>query len=232
MGRTSRLGRLIDLVRGLLEGNREEDLLRPHWHLDSLEKCLAMWPEIPITKNSAAMGVTGDVVFAHLRRLYRFGFRLSSDQKSGTKGIAGRDLRLRQFFADGEMYRPEGYSRGSSALIANFAHLADSGNALRVGQCRVAKAGPVLRALGFPKLDGADAFAIQYGGIGLEHWIFIDSRPDIFRRETSAAIAKKLGEVEARLAAKIAYSLDAPAVSPKVSLKVSRRRDHDEGPDL
>lgn len=204
------MGRITDglnFIRQLLEGKREETP-RSTWMLDSLEKVMLMWPTLEnlnVVKavrtrgpdsgrgRKAQMLATkemGDAIFAHMRRLFHYGFRLSVD-------VDG--LRLRQFFADGEVYRPEGYSHESVALIA---HLAKEKNPLKIGQCRIAPAGPVLRALGFASLDTKDAYAIQFAWPGDERWVFVDSRPEIFRREIAASVAAKLTETERLLAAK------------------------------
>ncbi len=216
MGRSGRLIRIFSFVRHLLEGRREDTADHSPWILDNLQKVLLMWP-VPdavaaspqkesafvarkkAVKNAALANSTGDATFAHLRRLFRYGFRLSV-KKDG--------LRLRQFFADGEMYRPEGYSRESVDLLTDLAHLANEQSALRVGQCRVARAKPVLKALGFPDLDSAESFALQFAGLNGERWIFIDSRPELFRREIAAALAAKLAEIDAALDEKISYRLE------------------------
>ncbi|CAN5686520.1 hypothetical protein BH10BDE1_BH10BDE1_00800 [soil metagenome] len=193
MGRTRRLeifARLSDtlnFVRTLLEGRHEETLRSP-WILDSLEKVITMWP--PMVHGQS----DGDTTFAHLRRLYRYGFRLTIAKNSKN---AKDGLRLRQFFADGEIYRPEGYSQDSAALLADLAHLAQETNPLRPGQCRIARARPVLKALGFPDLDSPDSFAIQFAWPKSERWIFIDSRPELFRRETASGLALKLASSSA-----------------------------------
>jgi hypothetical protein len=53
----------------------------------------------------------------------------------------------------------------------------------------------VLKALGFPDLDSSDSFAIQFAWSKSERWIFIDSRPELFRRETAAGLAEKMAQV-------------------------------------
>lgn len=224
MGRASRLKNVFVFIRHLLEGKRDETQNHSFWHLDSLEKVLSMWPQLPpkspaddlkkLSKNGTQVGAVSDAAFLHLRRLYRYGFRLS---------VTNGDMRLRQFFADGELYRPEGYARESTELIADLAHLANEKNALKVGQCRVARAKPVLRALGFPDLDSAESFAVQFAGLGGERWIFIDSRPEVFRRETAAAIAAKLAEVDTLMDARISYQAEPRPDSRS-------RRDRDDGP--
>jgi hypothetical protein len=218
MGRSRRIARLFGFVRHLLEGKRDLSIESP-WALDSLQKVLVMWPEPEsilstsdrkhgafvarkkAVRNAAVAKSTADATFVHLRRLFRYGFRLTV-KKDG--------LRMRQFFADGEIYRPEGYSRESSELIADLAHIANEQNTLRVGQCRVARAKPVLNALGFPDLDSAESFALQFAGLCGERWIFIDSRPELFRREIAAALAAKLASTAAALDEKIAYRLEPP----------------------
>lgn len=208
------MGRFSDaltFIRNLLEGKREETARSP-WILDSLEKVMLMWPSVETLVSASAVRArspkaqtaaakeAGDAIFVHLRRLFRFGFRLSVD-------VDG--LRLRRFFADGELYRPEGYSETSNALLAD---LTGEKNPLRVGQCRVARAQPVLNALGFPDLDTNDSYAIQFAWVGDERWIFIDSRPELFRREIAAAIAAKLAEVENRLKLKFAKPPEGPSL--------------------
>lgn len=206
------VGRISDglnFVRQLLEGKREERE-RPVWLLDSLEKVMLMWPtlesvvpelrETSKTNRGRASRKTqeavtkamGDAIFAHLRRLFRCGFRTSVD-------VDG--LRLRQFFSDGEVYRPDGYSSESVALIA---HMAKEKSPLRIGQCRVAPAGPVLRALGFADLAKKDSYAIQFAWVGDERWVFVCERPELFRREIAATVAAKLTETERLIAAKVA----------------------------
>lgn len=218
MGRSSRIVRLFGFVRHLLEGSGQDDSRNDSpWMRDNLQKVLSMWPVVEELKpsgtesafgarkkavrNAAITMATADATFSHLRRLFRYGFRLSVEQGQ---------LRLRLFFADGKMYRPEGYSRESQELIADLAHLANgSGESLRVGQCRIARAKPVLRALGFPDLDSEDSFALQFAAVGSERWIFIDSRPELFRREIAAALAAKFAESESALNAKIEYRLES-----------------------
>jgi hypothetical protein len=145
---------------------------------------MMMWPVAPHGPVSGPVNeqLYGDAVFAHLRRLYRYGFRLT---------VAKDGLRLRQFFADGEIYRPEGYSRDSRALLADLQHMAQGESPLRIGQCRVARARLVLKALGFPDLDSTDSFAVQFAWSDSERWIFICSRPEVFRRETASVLAAK-----------------------------------------
>ncbi len=188
MGRAGRLDIFapfrdaLGFIRNLLEGHRDHESRSP-WLLDDLEKVLAMWPATGETRPAKPQG---EEIFQYMRRLFRYGFRLSVPRDGEDDG-----LRLRQFFADGELYRPEGYSRESRALIAELSHLAQEKNALLPGQCRVARARPVLKALGFPDLDSPDSFAIQFAWDANERWIFIDSRPEVFRREIAAALAKK-----------------------------------------
>jgi hypothetical protein len=183
LGVFARLSDSLHFLRRLLEGQREESL-RPPWMLDTLEKVLAMWPVAPHAQVTGQLNT--ESTFAHLRRLYRYGFRLT---------VAKDGLRLRQFFADGQIYRPEGYSRDSVELLADLQHLAKEKNPLKPGQCRVARARPVLNALGFPDLDSAESYAVQFAWSKTERWIFIDSRPELFRRETAAGLAAKLAMV-------------------------------------
>lgn len=187
-----RITAAISFVRHLLEGKKDEQERAP-WMLDGLEKVLSMWPEPELAEQGAKSSKksheveAANLTFAHLRRLYRYGFRLT---------ISGDGMRIRQFFADGELYRPEGYHKESEALLADLAH-----HNLVVGQCRAARAKPVLKALGFLNLDTPESYAIQFAALAGERWIFIDSRPEVFRRETSAKIAAKLSQVHERLVA-------------------------------
>lgn len=181
------MGRITDAVkflRSLLEGRQDEHARAP-WLLDDIEKVMKMWPEASVKSGDARNADEAGKVFFHLRRLYRYGFRLS---------VSNDGLRLRQFFADGEVYRPEGYRHDSEALLANV-----SGRTLEVGQCRAAPAESVLKALGFAGLDKKDSSAIQFGAPNSERWIFIDSRPEVFRRQTASQVAEKLLEIKTRL---------------------------------
>lgn len=175
-----RITSALNFIRHLLEG-KKEDQGRAPWMLDSFEKVSVMWPDVQSGDSKSA----ADATFVHLRRLYRYGFRLT---------LAKDGLRIRQFFADGELYRPEGYRQESEALLADLAH-----HNLVIGQCRAARAKPVLKALGFLDLDTSESYAIQFAALGGERWIFIDARPEVFRRETAAKVAAKLSEVNDRL---------------------------------
>ncbi len=181
------MGRITDAVnflRSLLDGRQDEHARAP-WLLDDIEKVLKMWPEPSLKSSDLRAADEAGRVFFHLRRLYRYGFRLS---------VSSDGLRLRQFFADGEVYRPEGYRHDSEVLLAHV-----SGRAMEVGPCRSAPADSVLKALGFSGLDKKDSSAIQFGAPNSERWIFIDSRPDVFRRQVASQIAEKLLEIETRL---------------------------------
>ena len=204
-----RIASALSFIRHLLEGKKEERGRTP-WLLDSFEKVLLMWPELesleyePGSRRSKSasekypVADVANVTFAHLRRLYRYGFRLT---------VSKDGLRIRQFFADGELYRPEGYRHESEALLADLAP-----HNLVVGQCRAARAKPVLKALGFLDLDTPDSYAIQFAALAGERWIFIDSRPEVFRRETSAKVAAKLAQVHERLSQITASPLEGPSL--------------------
>lgn len=190
MGRTRRL---IGFIRQLLEGRNEQDP-RPAWILESVEKVLSTWPADELARPSydRKSKQRAEHVFAHLRRLYRYGFRLN---------VADDGWRLRQFFADGTIYRPEGYSSESAALLADMSEDdgTDTKKPMQAGQCRIARAKPVLKALGFPDLESANADAIQFAAFGEERWIFIDSRPELFRLEAAAAVAARLARDESNV---------------------------------
>ena len=178
MGRARRLdpkkswSKFVGLFSGLMEGRSEES---PIWHLDSVDKVILMWPK------------SDEATFSHLSRLYRYGFRLRAES---------RGLSLFEFFADGEIYRPEIRSSKINTLPQNLVASSEGTSSLRPGQCRTGRAKPVLEALGFPELDTAESHAVQFAGVGGESWIFIDTRPDLFRREVSATVAAQLAEIK------------------------------------
>lgn len=186
MGRSSRLSRFFGFVRQLLDGKRSDADARSPWRLDDWQKVVVMWPTIELQSTEKS-----EATFAHLRRLFRYGFRLSAVNEA---------MWLREFFVDGEIYRPDSFSRESQQLIPELASLASKEQPLRRGQCRVAPAKPVLKALGFSEFDSAESFALQFVGLDDERWIFIDSRPELFRREIAAALAAKLAQNEEPLA--------------------------------
>lgn len=179
-----RISNTLNFLRSLLDGRQDENSRAP-WFLDDIEKVLKMWPEGSLKLGEARIQDEAAQVFFHLRRLYRYGFRLS---------VSADGLRLRQFFADGEVYRPEGYRHDSAALLADV-----SGPRIEVGQCRAALAKPVLKALGFSEFNEKDSYAVQFGAPNEERWIFLDSRPEVFRRQIAWQIAEKLLEIENRL---------------------------------
>lgn len=168
--------KVVGLFRGLMEG-RTEDV--PRWNVDSIEKVILMWPS------------QGEASFAHLSRLYRYGFRLKPEGKFEGKP-AQQGLSLYQFFADGEFYRPEAGSGKYKSLRVDLVAKGDGSAPLRLGQCRMGRAKPILEALGFSEFDTTESYAVQFAGVGGESWIFIDTRPAVFRREVSTAIAAKL----------------------------------------
>lgn len=198
MGRARRLdwrrsvSRVVGLFRSLMEG-RSEDV--PNWTVDSIDKVLLMWP------------TSTEATFFHLSRLYRYGFRLKATAESDSK-----DLSLYEFFADGEIYRPDAGSLKRRSLSVNLGSKGETSGPLQLGQCRMGRAKPVLEALGFSELDTSESSAIQFAGVGGESWIFIDTRPDLFRREVSLTVAARLAEKTVR------------PVKPK--------RARDEGPSL